>query len=57
MKRLSVVRRYIILDTILYGLRLIRFRDYKTNNLLKAHPVVAIGTIRQLKKAGYVEWH
>ncbi len=54
MKRLSVVRRYVILDSIMFGLRLVRYSDYKNNSLLKSHPVIAIGTIRQLKKWGHL---
>ena len=54
MKRLSAFRRYVILDTFMYGLRLVCYSDYKNNSLLKAHPVIAIGTIRQLKKAGHI---
>ena len=55
MKRLCSLRKYVIIDGLLVSNRLVTLRDYQSNPILQCHPVLAIGTLRQLKKRGWLE--
>lgn len=53
MKRFYI-RRYVILDSFVSGLRIISYKEYMQNPILQCHDVVAMGTKRQLKKMGWI---
>jgi hypothetical protein len=54
MKRLWVIKKYVVIDGLLVGNRLVSLRDYKNNPILQCHPVLAQGTIKHLKKMGWL---
>lgn len=47
---------YIIVDTIFNGYTVLTLKEYnhKHNSLIRLHPVIAKGTIKQLMKQGFL---
>lgn len=55
MKILYWFKKYVVIDGLLVGNRLVPLSDYKRNPILQCHPILAQGTVRQLKKMGWLE--
>ena len=47
--------KYVIVPNLLQGYSLVKYSEWKKNTILQAHGYVAIGTIKELIKKGYLE--